>query len=72
MARRKTAVHVQLNSKGGWDVVREGNKRPTTSRDTQREALVVARDLAQQDQTVVHLHSQEGTVRRSYSYVPRT
>lgn len=71
MARRKTDVHVQLNSKGTWDVVREGNKGPTTRCNTQREAIDVARDLAMQDQTVVLVHNEEGTVRRSYNYTPR-
>ena len=70
MAQRKS-VHVVLSKTGNWDVVREGNVRPTRTVTTQRDAIVVGREYAVRDHTTLYIHNEDGDVRRQYSYAPR-
>ncbi len=70
MTQRKD-VHVVLSQSGKWDVVLEGNKRPSQTFNTQRDALVVAREYAVRDRTTLFIHNQAGDVRRQYSYSSR-
>jgi hypothetical protein len=72
MAQRKKDVHVVLANSGKWHVVREGNTRPSQTCNTQRDALVVAREYAVRDQTTLFIHNLAGDVRRQHSYLPRT
>lgn len=71
MSDRKN-VHVVLSNSGKWHVVREGNKRPSQTCDTQEHALVVAREYAVRDQTILFIHNLAGDVRRQHSYLLRT
>ena len=64
------AVHIEPGD-GRWTVVREGNKRATSTHATQSEAAESGRDLAKRDSTEFFLHGQDGQIRehRDYSEV---
>jgi uncharacterized protein (TIGR02271 family) len=64
---QKPAVHIELRGEG-WAVVREGNKRATSTHPTQSEAAESGRDLARRDRTEFFLHGQDGHVREHRDY----
>ncbi len=61
------AVHIEPGA-GGWTVVREGNKRATSTHATQSEAAESGRDLARRDSTEFFLHGQDGQIREHRNY----
>ena len=62
-----TAVHIELRD-GSWSVVREGNKRATSTHATQSEAAEAGRNLARRDGTEFFLHGQDGQIREHRDY----
>ena len=64
---QKSAVHIELRG-DGWAVVREGNKRATSTHPTQSEAAESGRDLARRDRTEFFLHGQDGQIREHRDY----
>jgi uncharacterized protein (TIGR02271 family) len=64
---QKPAVHIELRG-GGWAVVREGNKRATSTHPTQSEAGEKGRDLARRDKSEFFLHAQDGQIREHRDY----
>ncbi len=61
------AVHIELR-RGGWAVVREGNKRATSTHPTQSEAAESGRELARRDKSEFFLHAQDGQIREHRDY----
>jgi uncharacterized protein (TIGR02271 family) len=64
---QKPAVHVEFRGEG-WAVVREGNKRATSTHPTQSEAAERGRDLARRDKSEFFLHAQDGQIREHRDY----
>ena len=64
---QKPAVHIEPGD-GGWAVVREGNKRATSTHATQSEAAESGRELARRDGTEFFLHGQDGRIREHHDY----
>ena len=64
---QKPAVHIELRGEG-WAVVREGNKRATSTHPTQSEAAESGRDLARRDKSEFFLHAQDGKIREHRDY----
>ncbi len=64
---QKPAVHIEPGD-GGWAVVREGNKRATSTHATQSEAAETGRELARRDGTEFFLHGQDGRIREHHDY----
>ena len=64
---QKPAVHIELRGEG-WAVVREGNKRATSTHPTQSEAAEIGRELARRDRTEFFLHGQDGRIREHRDY----
>ena len=64
---QKPAVHIELRG-DGWAVVREGNKRATSTHPTQSEAAESGRDLARRDGAEFFLHGQDGQIREHRKY----
>jgi uncharacterized protein (TIGR02271 family) len=64
---QKPAVHIELRGEE-WVVVREGNKRATSTHPTQSEAAEIGRDLARRDKSEFFLHAQEGQIREHRDY----
>lgn len=51
---------------GKWTVLRDGATMQVA--DTQREAIIAARDLARQQRTELFIHGKDGRVRKRNSY----
>jgi uncharacterized protein (TIGR02271 family) len=66
MAQRP-AVHIESRGQE-WAVVREGNKRATSTHPTQSEAAEIGRDLARRDKCEFFLHAQDGQIREHRDY----
>jgi uncharacterized protein (TIGR02271 family) len=64
---QKPAVHIELRGEG-WAVVREGNRRATSTHATQSEAAESGRALARRDGTEFFLHAQDGQIREHRDY----
>jgi uncharacterized protein (TIGR02271 family) len=63
----KPAVHIELREEG-WAVVREGNKRASSTHATQSEAAESGREIARREQTEFFLHAQDGKIREHRDY----
>src|ERR671916_2587265 len=63
----KPAVHIEFRGEW-WAVVREGNKRATSTHPTQSEAAESGKDLARRDKTEFFLHAQDGQIREHRDY----
>src|ERR687889_1800493 len=61
------AVHIELRREG-WAVVREGNRRATSTHPTQSEAAESGRELARRDKSEFFLHAQDGQIREHRDY----
>ena len=67
---KKPAVHIEFRGEG-WAVVREGNKRATSTHTTQSEAAESGKYLARRDRTEFFLHAQDGQIREHRDYRER-
>src|SRR3712207_9144661 len=63
----KPAVHIEFRGEG-WAVMREGNKRATSTHPTQSEAAEMGRNLARRDKSEFFLHAQDGQIREHRDY----
>src|SRR5919112_1583312 len=61
------AVHIELRGEG-WAVMREGNKRATSTHPTQSEAAESGRELARRAKSEFFLHAQDGQIREHRDY----
>ncbi len=69
-AKRKAAakaVVVQLDGER-WAVIREGNKRPSSKHDTQKEAWAVALKMAKKDKARAVKKGKDGKVKEQRNY----
>src|ERR687889_1822026 len=64
---QKPAVHVEFRGEG-WAVVREGNKRATSTHPTQSDAAESGRELARRDKSEFFLHARNGQIREHRDY----
>lgn len=53
---------------GDWAIQGAGNERVTRIVDTQREAIEIAREIAQNQRTEVIIHRPDGRIRERNSY----
>lgn len=66
MAKPKNQHVVKTDD--GWGVRGEGNSRLTTIKDTQKEAINAARDIAIKNKSEVVIHGRDGKIRDKDSY----
>lgn len=59
--------HVVPNN-GNWSVKGSGNSRNTATTGTQKEAINIARKIAQNQKSEVVIHGRDGKIRDSDSY----
>ena len=64
---QKPAVHIELRGEE-WVVVREGNKRATSTHPTQSDAAESGRELARRDKSEFFLHARNGQIREHRDY----
>lgn len=60
--------HVTPHPNGGWQVIGAGNEKATRRTDTQREAINIARDIAENQQSELFIHGENGRIRERDSY----
>lgn len=60
--------HVTPHPNGGWQVKGENNSRATVRTTTQKEAISIARSIAQNNHSEVVIHNKQGMIREKNSY----
>jgi Uncharacterized protein conserved in bacteria (DUF2188) len=55
-------------SSSGWNVVKAGSVRATSTHKTQDEAIVAATRLARNQKTELYIHGRDGRIRERNSY----
>lgn len=60
--------HVTPRPDGNWQVVGAGNTRATAVVPTQKEAIDIARRIAQLGESEVLIHGENGRIREKNSY----
>ena len=60
--------HVVPNSKGGWDVKRNGGERASAHTDTKKDAISIARAISQNQKTELVIHNKDGRISNSDSH----
>jgi uncharacterized protein YdaT len=67
MVMSRKAQHV-VPRDGKWAVRKTGADRVTRRFDTEREAIELARELAQKQKTELYIHGKDGRIRERDSY----
>lgn len=67
---KRTVVHVVPNKKkGGWDVKKEGGKRPSAHADRKSDAVARGKELAKKVPLgQIKIHKQDGKIQTEYTY----
>ena len=60
--------HVLPHPEGGWQVKGEKNEKATARTETQAEAIVIAREIAQNQKSELIIHRRNGQIRKKDSY----
>ncbi len=60
--------HVTPHPNGGWQVKGENNSRATVRTTTQKEAISIAKSIAQNNHSEVVIHNKQGVIREKNSY----
>ena len=60
--------HVTPHPNGGWQVKGAGNARATVRTGTQKEAISVARNIANNQKSEMFIHGVNGQIRARNSY----
>lgn len=70
MARKKRMVyHVTPSSNGGWDIKKEGGKRPSDHLEKKTDAIARGKELAKKAPlSQIKIHKQDGTIQTEYTY----
>lgn len=60
--------HVTPRPDGNWQVIGAGNEKATAVTETQREAIEIAKGLAQKNESEMLIHGKNGRIREKNSY----
>lgn len=60
--------HVTPHPDGGWQVKGEGNARATARTSTQKDAIAIARQIAQHQGSELVIHRPDGQIREKDSH----
>ena len=60
--------HVTHNTNGGWNVIGEGNSRPTKILSTKQEAINYGRTIAKKQKAELIIHGLNGKIQDKDSY----
>lgn len=64
----KKEHHVVPNPAGGWDVKRNGAKKPSHHFNTKQFAVDKAREISQNQKTELVIHGQDGKIQQKDSH----
>ncbi len=65
---KKTNQHVTPHPNGGWQVKGAGNEKATAKTSTQKEAIEIAKCIAENQKSEVVIHGRNGQIRDKDSY----
>lgn len=69
MAKKRDVYHVTPNSNGGWDVKKEGGRRPSAHADRKSDAIARGKELAKKVPLgQIKIHKQDGKIQTEYTY----
>ena len=69
MPKKRDVYHVTPNSKGSWEVQKDGNKRPSGFFKKKTDAVARGKELAKKAKLgQIKIHKQDGTVQGVHSY----
>ena len=69
MAKKRSVYHVTPNPKGGWDVKKEGGKRPSAHAGTKADAVDRGKELAKKAPLgQIKIHKQDGIIQTEHTY----
>ena len=60
--------HVTLRPDGDWQVIGEGNSKATAVTNTQKQAISIAREIAQNQKSELVIHGENGRIRQKDSH----
>lgn len=60
--------HVTPHPEGGWQVKGAGNEKATARTDTQQEAIDIAKNIAQNQNSELFIHGKNGQIRERNTY----
>ncbi len=66
---KRTSYHVTKRPDGDWNVIKAGGQRPSSTHETQSQAIAAARVQAkQQPLGQVVIHGTDNKIRNEYTY----
>jgi len=69
MPKNRDVYHVTPNSKGGWDVQKEGGKRPSAHAAKKTDAVARGKELAKKAPLgQIKIHKQDGSIQAEHTY----
>jgi len=69
MPKNRTVVHVTPSKKGGWDVKKEGGKRPSGHFGKKTDAVDRGKELAKKAPLgQIIIHKQDGKIQTEHTY----
>lgn len=63
---RKSDVYIKLTRTGKWAVQKSGNKAPSFTTNTQKEAIAIGRTIAKKNGSSMVIYNIDGNERRRY------
>ncbi len=66
--QQKHNVNIKQLANGRWAVIRNGNKKPSFTVDTQKKAINKGSQLAKRHGIPMNIYNIEGNIRRTYKY----
>ncbi len=69
MSKKRDVYHVTPSTKGGWDVQKEGGKRPSAHATRKTDAVARGKELAKKAPLgQIKIHKQDGTFQTEHTY----
>lgn len=69
MAKKRDVYHVTPNPKGGWDVQKQGGKRPSAHAERKTDAVTRGKELAKKAPLgQIKIHKQDGKIQTEHTY----
>lgn len=69
MPKKRDVYHVTPNPKGGWNVQKEGGKKPSGNFAKKTDAVVRGKELAKKAKLgQIKIHKQDGKIQTEHTY----
>lgn len=69
MVKKRDVYHVTPNPKSGWDVQKQGGKRPSAHAERKTDAVARGKELAKKAPLgQIKIHKQDGKIQTEHTY----